>query len=196
MNYAKNFNTKEIKALDQAPNRNDQILNNTEGYVFKISPEQRIRRFLILGTDSNTYYQTSKELTIENANCIIEEIKKGFGIQIVNTIIDIIDKNLARKKEACIFVLVLCLTYGNNELKNYIVLNFNKIITYGTQLFQFIHTLKKLRGMGSITKKIFSNWYLDKSIQNLAYQVIKYQGRTVEEGNSKSKWSHRDILRL
>jgi len=195
MEYGKNFSGKKTVQTEKIPGK-EQVKNNEGGYVFSISPEQRIRRFLMLGTDTNSFYQSKENLTIENATCIVDEIKKGNGKKVIDMVIDISENGLARKNEPCIFALALGLTYGDNELKNYIVDNFNKVVRIGTHLFQFIHTLKQLRGFGKITKKVFSKWMIEKPLSNLAYQVIKYQGRTVEEGNQSSKWTFRDILRL
>ncbi len=44
--------------------------------MWRVSDETRIRRFLILGTTGGTYYQTEKELTMEN---VVELIEKGGG---------------------------------------------------------------------------------------------------------------------
>lgn len=195
MNYGQSFSPKVTIQSEKIPGK-DQVKNNAGGYVFSISPEQRIRRFLILGSDSNTFYQDKKDLTIENANCIVDEIKKGNGKNIIDIVIDISEKGLARKNDPAIFALVLGLTYGDIELKNYIVDNFTRVIRIGTHLFQFIHTLKQLRGFGKITKKLFSKWLIEKPLSELAYQVVKYQGRTVEEGNNLSRWDFKDILRL
>jgi 60 kDa SS-A/Ro ribonucleoprotein len=194
-NYANIFSSKQTSQKEKIPDK-DQVKNNAGGYVFKIDDLQRAKRFLILGSDSNTFYQSSKKLTIENANVILNLIKSGKGKEVLDLAVDISENGKARKNEPAIFALVLCFTYGNNELKNYAVEKFNKIIRIGTHLFQFIHTFKQLRGFGKISKKIFSKWYIEKALNDLAYQVVKYQGRTVEEGKSNSKWTHRDILRL
>ena len=45
-----------------------------------------------------------------------------------------------------------------------------------------------MRGWGRTLKDGIASWYLDKNIDQLAYQLVKYQQR---EG-----WGHRDLLRL
>lgn len=49
----------------------DQIRNDTGGYVNRTTDENRLRRFLCLGSESGTYFVDQKELTKENADCII-----------------------------------------------------------------------------------------------------------------------------
>lgn len=61
------------------PIRDDQIENSAGGFVWQISDLNRIRRFLILGTTSGSYYATEQELTIENVTDLIEIIDKGKG---------------------------------------------------------------------------------------------------------------------
>ncbi len=73
---------------------------------------------------------------------------------------------------------------------------FSRIVRTSYHLFQFMEYVKRLRRFGRLLKKTISNWYLSKSIEDLAYQVIKYQGRAVEEKNSASRWSHKDVIRL
>lgn len=49
----------------------DQIRNDTGGYVNRTTDENRLSRFLCLGSESGTYFVDQKELTKENADCII-----------------------------------------------------------------------------------------------------------------------------
>lgn len=46
--------------------------NSAGGYIFALNPFDRLRRFLILGSDASTYYANERELTRENAECVIE----------------------------------------------------------------------------------------------------------------------------
>ncbi|VDK60069.1 unnamed protein product [Anisakis simplex] len=57
--------------------RNDQVMNMAGGYVFQVNDLNRIRRFLILGTEGGTYYATEKELTMDNVKAMCEIIEKG-----------------------------------------------------------------------------------------------------------------------
>src|SRR5438034_1248636 len=45
-----------------------QVPNNAAGYTFTVAPIERLRRFLVLGTDGGTYYTSERELTKDNAN--------------------------------------------------------------------------------------------------------------------------------
>lgn len=196
MNYANVYSPKETKQIDKVPGRQDQVKNNAGGYVFEIDDMMRARRFLILGSEGNTYYQSAKTLTIENATIITNLIEAGKGKELIDLVVEISSEGIARKNEPAIFVLALCLTFGDNHVKQYTIDNFTKVIRIGTHLFQFAHTIRKLRGWGRCVKRCFEKWYMEKNVDKLAFQVIKYQGRTIEGGKKNSKWTHRDLLRL
>ena len=51
--------------------------NNAGGFVFQVSDEIRVRRFLIMGTAGGTYYVTEQKLTIDNLDALVEIIEKG-----------------------------------------------------------------------------------------------------------------------
>src|SRR5258706_14699747 len=56
--------------------RPDQVVNNAGGFVFQVSDQTRLERFLILGTDGGTYYAEEKKLTKENVNFLIDIIRR------------------------------------------------------------------------------------------------------------------------
>lgn len=195
MNYTKDFNTKTTNVQNKVPNKK-MILNHTNGYVFKTDDMNRLKRFLILGTDKNTYYEIKEKQTTDSAEFIVNLINFGKGKEVLDMAIEVSTKGLARKNEPAIFVLALCLSFGDILTKQYAIDNANKILRIGTHLFQFAQNIKSLRGWGNSVKKIFRNWYLTKSIKDLTFQIIKYQQRNTDEGVNSSIWSHRDLLRL
>ncbi|KAJ1356487.1 hypothetical protein KIN20_014220 [Parelaphostrongylus tenuis] len=52
-----------------------ELRNAPGGFVFAVSDETRIRRFIILGT-TGTYYSSEKELTMYNVNALIDFIER------------------------------------------------------------------------------------------------------------------------
>lgn len=54
-----------------------KVRNTAGGFVFPVSDETRVRRFIILGTSGGTYYSTEKELTMDNIKALIDIIEKG-----------------------------------------------------------------------------------------------------------------------
>lgn len=45
--------------------RPDQVENNAGGFVFETSPMDTLDRFLILGSESPTYYASAQDLTVK-----------------------------------------------------------------------------------------------------------------------------------
>jgi 60 kDa SS-A/Ro ribonucleoprotein len=58
----------------------------------------------------------------------------------------------------------------------------------GTHLFLFARYVEQFRGWGRGLRRAVGGWYLDRPVDDVAYQAVKYRQR---EG-----WSHRDLLRL
>lgn len=177
-------NTQMEKPFDKP----EMIQNDAGGYVFAIDDEERLMRFLILGSDSNTYYSTAKKLTLESAeaikNMIIADCKKC-----VDIIVNISDSGRAPKNDPAIFALAMCASFGKTaDERNYALAALNKVCRTATHLFQFVETISLMRGWGRSLKKYVSKWYTDKELKDIVYQTVKYRNR--------NNWSHKDVLRL
>ncbi|MBN2693567.1 TROVE domain-containing protein [bacterium] len=185
----KHFNNKKTAQNQPIPEKKDIMeKNNAGGYSYSLTNKKKLKRFLILGTEGGSYYESEKDLTIKNTNSIVAFIKKGGGKEALEEAISVSFEGKARKNDYAIFTLALVLTYGTNEDKEFAVENVDKICRIGTHIFKLAQYLKDLRGWGKYVKKIFTNWYLKQSVKNLAFQTVKYQ--------SRDGWSHRDLLRL
>ena len=55
----------------------NMVKNNAGGYVFQVSPEARLDRFMILGTESGSYNCKAREMTLDNTFAITEIAKVG-----------------------------------------------------------------------------------------------------------------------
>lgn len=187
MTYLRNsYGTRQTPQTQPIPGEN-QIKNNAGGYVYELNEWDRLRRFLILGSEGNTYYCSERQFTKENAQAIIKLIEKN-GIKVVDTVIDISDKGLAPKNDPALFVLAMCSASKDLKTRQYALANLSKVARISTHLFNFISYMEMFRGWGRGMKSAVASWYNDRNIDNLINQVIKYQQR---EG-----WSHRDLLRL
>lgn len=91
--------------------REDQVRNTAGGYVFKVNDLNRIRRFLILGTEGGTYYSSEKQLTMDNVKAMCEIIEKGKGPLLLREIIRISLEGRAPKQDPTLFALALCARY-------------------------------------------------------------------------------------
>lgn len=164
-----------------------QVKNNAGGFVFQITPEKQLDRFLVIGSVGGTYYQKASELTSINVDQIKSLIKAN-GVYVVNRVVEISEAGRARNNDYALMVLALCFTNGSDETKAAARLALPKVARTGTHLMHFVEFANSQRGWGSSLKKAVANWYNTKSADDIAYQAVKYQ--------SRDGWSQRDILRL
>lgn len=186
MGYTKHFSTKKTDQRSKIPGT-AQIKNNAGGYVFKISPQKQLERFLILGSEGGTHYVNEKTLTIENAQSIVN-LAQTDGVNTVNTIVETSVVGKAPSNNPAIFALAICCTFGDQETKSAAYNAISKVCRTGTHLFDFCNEIQNLRGWSRGLRKGVSKFYLNKSDEKLAYQVIKYRQR--------NGFTHRDVLRL
>lgn len=186
MKYTQLFHankTRQSKAIAGS----GQTPNNAGGFGWNVDRWEQLDRFLILGSETGTYYVGAKALTKLNAENVIEAIKED-GTRVVARIVEVSTNSLAPKNDAAIFALALVTTYGDDEARKAAYDAVRQVCRTGTHLFAFADACDSLRGWGRGLRKAVGNWYNGQSAAELAYGLIKYQAR---EG-----WSHRDLLRL
>jgi len=180
------FSTKTTPQNETIPDK-QMVKNSAGGYVFAIDDWMRLERFLILGTEGGTYYVNERKITADNAQCVLRCIKAD-GVRTVNIVVQISESGRAPKNDPALFALAMCAGLGDLQTKQCALKSLPKVARIGTHLFHFITYVEQFRGWGSGLKNNIAAWYQDKSIDDLVYQVVKYQ--------SRDKWSHRDLLRL
>lgn len=166
-----------MKSTQTEQARPDQVKNNAGGYVFKLDNFKRLERFLILGSDSNTYYQTTRQLTRENAQVVNECFKEDLE-RTIETIVSVSHEGRAPKNDSAIFALALGTVNDDVKVRQAVYANVFKVCRTGTHIFQFISNCIELgKGWGRGFKNIFSKWYLETPLDNLAFQMAKYPNR-------------------
>ena len=174
MKYADLYNT---PIPQSQPLNSRQVQNNAKGYVFGIDKWARLDRFLILGSSEATYYVNAKDLTRENAACVLEcwddsPVKTATAIALVST------EGRAPKNDAAIFALALGASHQDTKTRQIALSYLSMVCRTSTHLFQFVDTVRKLgRGWGRSLKRAVANWYNDKSPDEVAFQMIKYRSR-------------------
>lgn len=180
------FATRRIPQSQPIPNTT-QVQNNAGGYVFQINDFAQLERFLILGSDSGTYYCGKKEHTVQNAQCVLRCIKED-GLETVRRIVDISVAGRAPKNDPAIFALAMCAGAEGVETRRFALDSLSKVCRTGTHLFQFFEWVQNFRGRGRMLQRALKNWYLEKDVDALSYQLAKYQQR--------NGISHKDIISL
>lgn len=160
-----------------------QVPNNAGGFVFAIDRWSRLDRFLILGSDSNTYYQSARELTRENAK-VVTECWNEDPARTAKRIGEISYAGRAPKNDAAIFALAMGACMGKMDNSGDAIIRASAlgqlpiVCRTSTHLFQFVGICKKMgRGWGRAMKRAIANWYSMRSVDSLAYQAIKYRQR-------------------
>jgi 60 kDa SS-A/Ro ribonucleoprotein len=163
-----------------------QVPNNAGGHVYQIDDWKRLDRFLVLGSDSSTYYQKAADLTRENAKCV-ERCYALDSARTVARIVEISDGGRAPKNDPAIFALALGAASPDVRTRQLALGALPQVCRIGTHLFQFVTAVRALgRGWGRTLKRAVARWYDEKPVDAVAYQAIKYRSR---EG-----YSHKRLL--
>ena len=173
----------------QEPLDERQVLNAAGGYVYEISEWDALMRFLVLGTEGGSIYESEKDLTKQNLDNVLKAIASD-GVRVVETVLDVSDGGKARKNDMALFTLALCMKHGDAETKKAVERVYNRVARTGTHHLMFCNFIENMpgRGWGRAVKRIVEGWYTSKDDEALAYQVVKYRNR---EGFSHQKALHR-----
>lgn len=161
--------------------------NNAGAFAFVISDWDRLDRFLILGSEGNTYYVSEKKLTQDNAAAVQRCIDSD-GVRVVNRIVEISDAGRAPKNDPALFALALCTAAKDENTRRAAIAALPKVARIGTHLFHFAEFVQAFRGWGRALRNGVASWYNEKDLNGLILQLVKYK--------SRDGWSHRDLLRL
>lgn len=188
--YASAVNPKTVVTpqTEAIPGReSEMVANSAGGVVFALDEWSYLDRFLILGSEKNSYYASAQSLTVKAAANVMKLIEQD-AVRVVNRIVEISDAGRAPKNDSAIFALALVAVYANQEGRQLAYQALPKVCRIGTHLFQFVEVLNQLGKWNSLAKKGIANWYNAKSLDSVTYQILKYQNR--------NGWRHRDVLRL
>lgn len=201
MSYVDDFNPSVTPQSEQAGPA--QVPNSAGGYTFQLDKWKRLERFLILGSDSQTYYATAQQLTRENAKCVLDCLAEDFT-KCTAAIVGVSTASRAPKNDAAIFALALAASYkpASGDMLD-VVCNARwveeavpQVCRTAPHLFAFVDAVNEMRGWGPSIRRAVGNWYVQMPADKLAYQITKYPSRKVGEGKKGRTWSHRDVLRL
>lgn len=180
--------TKNTPQNKPIPGRESEMVkNNAGGYVFKTSDWSYLDRFLILGSEGNTYYSSGTQLTVDAAKNVINLVRSS-GVDLVSRVVEISESGRAPKNEPALFCLALAMTHGDAATKQAAYDALPKVARIGTHVLHLAEYVNSMRGWGRGVRRAFGNWYLSQTPHRLATNLVKYANR--------DGWTHRDILRL
>jgi 60 kDa SS-A/Ro ribonucleoprotein len=162
--------------------------NSDGAYVFELDKWGRLDRFLILGTEGNTFYSVSQALTLENAENVVECIRED-GVRVVATVVEVSTSGRAPKNDQALFVLAMCMDkeLANLETRQAARKALPKVARIGTHRFHFAEFAQSFRGWGRGLRGAISDCFNGMKASQVAYHAVKYQ--------SRDGWSNADLLR-
>lgn len=107
--------TSQRKAI--AGRETEMAVNPAGGVSFKLDDFARLQRFLILGVEGNTYYQSQKTLVRQNVDCL-ERCLAADGIRVVDMVVEISTEGRAFKQDAGLFVLSAAASFKGGEVSS------------------------------------------------------------------------------
>jgi len=163
--------------------------NHGGGVAFLAGDWTQFQRFLILGTEGQTYYCTEKEQTLENVG-VVARVAKEDGRRALRMAVDVTQAGRAMKKAPAIWTVAWLLkNHADVEVRREAAAAVPLVCNIGTDILMLVSMLKGFRhGFSRLTKKAIESWYTKRDPAALAFQLMKYQ--------SREKFAHRDVLRL
>lgn len=175
MSYASLIDAKNVSQRERLHDR--QVSNNAGGYVFALDIWARLDRFLVLGSDAPTYYQSARKLTRENAKSV-EACWKADHRRTADRIVEISKAGRAPKNSPAIFALALGTLSDDVAARRAALDAVSSVCRTASHLFEFAALIDALgRGWGRSVSRAISGWYENRSPDKLAYQMTKYRSR-------------------
>lgn len=164
-----------------------QRKNAAGGYTFVVSPLVQVERFLILGSAVGSAYVSAPKLTKQN----VEAITKALGADPAKTlqlIYDVSVQGRAQSNDPALFALAVAASFKPSvQVRKAALAALSDVARTPTHLFHFLTYVQEMRGWGRLLKTAVQEWYVNKDVERLAYQMVKFQER--------DGWSNRDVLR-
>lgn len=164
-----------------------QAVNSAGGFAWQIASLDRLRRFLILGSEGGSYYASERDLTRQNIDAVRDALDEH-GVEAVGEIVVVSEAGRAPKQDPAIYALAVACAHGDPLVRLAATNAIVRVCRTGTHLFMFAEFVEGQRGWGRALKRGVAAWYEREDVKELAYQVVKYRQR--------GGWTHRDLLRL
>jgi len=175
------------KAVEIGEKNKGVAISNQGGKTFETSNAMELlRRFLILGTTSGSYYVSEQKLT-DDATAVIKRALDAFGVQAVQEIVDASFK--APKLDPIFYAFAMASVHSDKTVRMAVYGDaFGKALRTQSHLFSFMQYRRALGKSSAGLRRAISRWYNDKAPKELAYQMIKYRER--------AGFSTADVLRM
>ena len=176
----------------------DMIRNDASGFVFKVDELTQLLRWLILGSDTGTFYRPGTSLTLDNLTLVRSLLATGQGLAVVKLVEDVFEKARAPRQDTTLMTLAVAARHGtatpsdmaSREVRAAAWDVVRKLRTM-TQVYSFLKYYQlagSSGGWGALAKRAICDWFISHDARWLTYQSHKY--------GSREGWTAADILRL
>lgn len=207
-------NKRNVETPQTVQARPEQVQNNAGGYVWAVSDDTALLRFLAFGSAS-TYYQKDFELTESHAEVILKLMREN-GPRVAQFIEDVnrvtVDENglehpaRVAKKTYSIFALALLRDQGDEatRIAVYSVIRNGHVMSTLPQMYEFLHYVWQFNNghikWSSGLQRAIAHWLVkrgeDGNVDWLAYQFLKYRNRNFTTGQKTHNLKGSDLLRM
>lgn len=164
-----------------------QVVNSAGGFVYEVDSANRLRRFLVLGTEGGTFYASERDLTKTNLD-FMKQFATEDPVTFYNVLADADANNIAPRHSTLLLALAVLYTHTKDaEIRDAVKGHFTQFVRTGTHLFEFVDYVTMFRKWGRGLRTLIASWYTTKVPEAAAYQIVKYRQR--------GGWTHRDLLR-
>src|SRR4051794_9112640 len=149
-----------------------QVPNSTGGHVWEAGLWERLRRFLILGTEGGSYYASERALTRESATSVDACIRAD-GLRAVAEIVRVSTEGRAPKNDPALFALAIAAAADDVDTRRAALDALPQVARTGTHLFQFAVLVEGFRGWGRALRRAVGRWYAERPAADVGYQAVK-----------------------
>lgn len=177
-----------LDVADRAPQRSNEVVTHQGGIAHSVDIWTALHRFLILGTEKGSFYQTEQELTVENVSVVRQCLDEDFT-RAITFITNVSETGRAPKNDPALLALAMASIHPDLETRQFAFSMLSRVARIGTHLLHFVAFRKLLGGRSNyLFRKSVKAWFTEKPADDLAFQVVKYP--------SRDGWAMRDLLRL
>ncbi len=145
----------------------------------------RLDRFLVLGSEGNTYYTTDHGF---DGSSIVSRCLASDGLRTLHRIVDVSQTGRAPKNDPAIFSLAMAAKLGDERTRRAAYLALPTVCRTGSHLMAFAEHAQGFGGWGRGMRKAVGAWFNTQAPAELARQLATHR--------SSVGWSQRDLLRL
>jgi 60 kDa SS-A/Ro ribonucleoprotein len=191
----------------------DQVQGNAGGFVWQISDQEQVLRYLIIGSEGGNYYQTPQQVSSQCASCVLRMTRTPANFKwLVETIRQVSIEGRAAKQESTLLALATAIVFAPTPAAKTEALDAVKdcvrILTHMYMLIGYIKIFSKAghptlsapasasasasavvgSGLGRGIRRVFGEYFYSRTGIEIANLMTKYQNR---EG-----WTIKDVLTL